>query len=101
MQETQVQFLIQEDPTCVRATKPVPQPLSSFSRAGEPQLLKPAHLESVLRNKRSRGNERLKHHHRGLESSPQFTTTREKPTDSNKDPVQPKKITVNSYILFT
>ena len=46
-----------------------PQLLSLRSRAREPQLLKPAHLEPVLRNKRSHGNE--------------------KPAHSNKDPMQP------------
>ena len=46
-----------------------PQLLSLCSRAHEPQLLKPAHLELVLRNKRSHHNE--------------------KPTRSNEGPTQP------------
>ena len=41
MQETQVQSLIQEDPSCLRATKPsAPQLLSLYSGAQELQLLK-------------------------------------------------------------
>ena len=39
-----------------------PQLLSLHSRAREPQLLKPAHLEPVLRNKRSHRNEKSTHH---------------------------------------
>ena len=38
-----------------------PQLLSLHSRAREPQLLKPAHLEPVLRNKRSHRNEKPAH----------------------------------------
>ena len=38
------------------------QLLSLSSRAREPQLLKPAHLEPVLRNKRSHRNEKPTHH---------------------------------------
>ena len=43
MQGTQVRALVQEDPTCQGATKPVHQPqlLSLHSRAREPQLLSP------------------------------------------------------------
>ena len=40
----------------------VPQLLSPRSRAREPQLLKPACLEPVLRNKRSHCNEKPVHH---------------------------------------
>ena len=39
-----------------------PQLLSLHSRAREPQLLKPAHLEPVLRNKRSHCNEKPAQH---------------------------------------
>ena len=39
----------------------VPQLLSLCSRALEPQLLKPARLEPVLRNKRSHCNEKPAH----------------------------------------
>ena len=42
-----------------------PQLLSLRSRTHEPQLLKPAHLETVLCNKRSHRNE--KHVHRNEE----------------------------------
>ena len=49
MQGTRVQALVREDPSYCRATKPV----CHNYRACVPQLLKPAHLEPVLRNKRS------------------------------------------------
>ena len=39
-----------------------PQLLSLRSRALEPQLLKPARLEPMLRNKRSHCNEKPAHH---------------------------------------
>ena len=39
-----------------------PQLLSLRSRACEPQLLKPAHLEPMFRSKRSHHNEKLMHH---------------------------------------
>ena len=39
VQGTWVRSLVWEDPTCGRATKPVPQLLSLRSRAREPQLL--------------------------------------------------------------
>ena len=61
MQGTWVWFLVQEDSTCLRATKPVYH--SYWARALEPesrncwarvlQLLKAAHQEPVLPNKRS------------------------------------------------
>ena len=54
MQGTQVQALVREDPTCRGATKPMNH--NYWARA--PQLLKPARLEPVLRNKRSRCNEK-------------------------------------------
>ena len=70
MQGTQVQALVQEDPTCRGATKPMchnywaytPEPTSHNCWAHVPQLLKPAHLEPMLRNKRSHHNEKLAHH---------------------------------------
>ena len=62
MQGTRVQALAWEDPACCGATKPVPQLLSLCSRAREPQLLKPAHLEPMLCNKRSHRNEMPVHH---------------------------------------
>ena len=39
-----------------------PQLLSLRSRAREPQLLKPKHLEPMLRNKRSHRSEKPVHH---------------------------------------
>ena len=65
MQETQVQALVQEDPICRGATKPVRhnywayalEPASHNYWARVPQLLKPARLEPVLHNKRSHHDE--------------------------------------------
>ena len=61
MQGTQVQALVQEDHTCCGATKPMRhgywacalEPASHNYWAQVPQLLKPANLEPVLRNKSS------------------------------------------------
>ena len=69
MQETQVQALVREDPTCLRATKPVRhnywacalEPASHNYWARVPQLLKPVRLEPVLCNKRSHHNEKPSH----------------------------------------
>ena len=66
MQETWVRALVQEDPTRRSATKPVShnywacalEPRSQSYQARVPQLLKPAHLEPVLHNKRSHRNEK-------------------------------------------
>ena len=66
MQGTQVQALVREDPTCHGATKPVChkywacalEPMNHNYWARAPQLLKPARLEPVLCNKRSRCNEK-------------------------------------------
>ena len=70
MQGRRVRALGREDPTCCRATKPVRhnywayalEPASRNYWAHVPQLLKPAHLEPVLRNKRSHRNEKPAHH---------------------------------------
>ena len=64
-QGTRVRALVQEDPTCRGATKPMNhnywacalQPMSQNYWAHVPQLLKPAHQEPVLHNKRSHCNE--------------------------------------------
>ena len=69
MQGTQVRALVREDPTCRGATKPVHhncwacvlEPASHNYWAHVPQLLKPARLEPVLRNKRSHCNEKPMH----------------------------------------
>ena len=57
---TRVRALVQEDPTRCRATKPV----CHNYWAREPQLLKPARLEPVLRNKRRHRNEKPTHRNR-------------------------------------
>ena len=69
MQETRVRALVQEDPTCHGATKPMHhnywartlEPTSHNYWACVPQLLKPARLEPALRNKRSHHNEKPSH----------------------------------------
>ena len=69
MQRTWVQALVQEDPTCHGATKPVChnywacalEPASHNYWSRGPQLLKPARLEPMLRNKRSHHNEKPVH----------------------------------------
>ena len=59
----QVQALVQKDPTYRGATKPMRHNLWGLrSRAHEPQLLKPARLEPMLRNKRSHCSEKPAHH---------------------------------------
>ena len=57
MQGTRVQALVQEDPTCRGATKPV----SHNYWARVLQLLKPERLEPMLCNKRSHHNEKPVH----------------------------------------
>ena len=62
VQGTRVRALVQQDPTCRRATKPVHhnywacalEPASHNYWAHVPQLLKPVRLEPMLHNKRSR-----------------------------------------------
>ena len=59
MHETRVPSLVQEDPTCLGAAKPpCTTTIKPGSRAQEPQLLKPEHLEPVLCNKGSHCNEK-------------------------------------------
>ena len=70
MQGTRVRALVREDPTCRGATKPVRhsywacalEPASHNYWARVLQLLKPARLEPVLRNKRNHCNEKPAHH---------------------------------------
>ena len=69
MQGTRVRTLVQEDPTCHGATKPVHhncwacalEPVSHKYWDHVPQLLKLTRLEPVLRNKRSHRNEKPAH----------------------------------------
>ena len=69
IQGTQFRALVWEDPTCCGATKPVHhnywacalEPTSHNYWARVLQLLKPAHLEPTLRNKRSHCNEKPVH----------------------------------------
>ena len=68
MQGTRVRALVQEDPTCRGATKP----MRHNYWAHVPQLLKPARLEPVLHNKRSHDNEKPVHHNKEWPRSPQL-----------------------------
>ena len=69
MQGTWVRALVQKDPTCRGATKPVRhndcacalEPASHNYWARMLQLLKPVRLEPVLHNKRSHHNEKPAH----------------------------------------
>ena len=69
MQGTWVRTLVWEDPTCRGATRPVRhnywacalEPASHNYWAHVPQLLKPTHLEPMLRNKRSHSKEKPAH----------------------------------------
>ena len=89
MQGTRVQALVREDPICRGATKPVChnywacalEPVSHNYWARVLQLLKPAHLEPMLRNKRSHHNE--KPTHRNEEQRP-LAATRESPHTATK-----------------
>ena len=95
MQGTWVQALVQEDPTCRRAAKPMRhsywacalEPASHSYQAHARQLLKPARLQPVLRNKWSHRNEKPMHSN---EEQPPLATSRRKPVHSNEDPTQPK-----------
>ena len=89
MQGTRVRALVREDPTCRRATKPVCrnylacvlEPTSHNYRAHVPQLLKPVHLEPVLRNKRGHCNEKPAQRN---EEQPPLAATRESPQAATK-----------------
>ena len=63
MRGTQVQALVQEDPACCGATKPVHH--NYWAHA--PQLLEPVCLEPVLRNRRGH---RMRSPHTAAKSSP-------------------------------
>ena len=77
MQGTLVRSLLGEDPTCHGATKPVHH--NYWPHA--PELLKPARLEPVVRNKRSHHNEKPVHHN---EEWPPLAATRESPRTATK-----------------
>ena len=89
MQGTRVQALVLEYPTCHGAAKPMHrnywacalEPASHSYWARVPQLLKPACLEPVLCNKRSRDNEKPAHRN---EEWPPLAATRESPQAETK-----------------
>ena len=72
MQGIRVRALVQEDPTCHGATKPLRhnyqactlEPVCHNYWAYVSQLLKPARLEPMLRNKRSHHKEKPAHHNK-------------------------------------
>ena len=75
MQGIWVQSLIQEDPTCWGATKPVYLNYRTCA------------LESMLHKKRSHRKEKPTLHN---EEQPPLATARESPVHSNEDPANPK-----------
>ena len=81
MQGTQVRFLVQEDSTCYRATKP----LHHIFCARALWLPKHTSLEPVLSNRRSHYNQKPTH---SKEQPPALQDQRE-PVQSNTDPGQP------------
>ena len=93
-QGTRVRALVREDPTCRGATKPVRHNCSALV----PQLLKPAHLESVLHNKRSHLNEKPVHRNK---EQPPLTATRESPHAATKTQCsQKRKLKKKKCIAF-
>ena len=96
MQETWVQSLSWEDPTCCGATKPLHH--NHWACALEPErhnywsvcALEP--VEPAL-HKKSHRNEKPAHHN---QSSPDSTQLEKRP-HSNEDPAQPK---INTSIIF-
>ena len=96
MQGTRVRSLVQEDPTCRRATEPMHhnywacalELMSHNYWARMLQLLKPVRLEPVLHNKRSHRNEKPAHHN---EEQPSLATTRESPRAAMKTQHSQKK----------
>ena len=94
MQGTQVRALVQEDPACRGATKPVHhnylacalEPASHNYWARVPQLLKPAHLEPMLCNERPPQWEAHALQRRVAPAHRNYG----KPMRSNEEPMQPK-----------
>ena len=80
MQGTRVWALVWEDPTCLGATKPMHHNYWACTLeltrhnywAHVSQLLKTAHLEPMLRNKRSHLNEKAAHRNESSPCSPQL-----------------------------
>ena len=97
MQGTRVRALVQEDPTCRGATKPVHhnywacalEPASHNYWARVLQLLKPVRLEPVLYNKRSHCNEKPAHCN---QEEPPLAATRESPHAAMKTQCSQKQI---------
>ena len=106
IQGTWVWSLVQEDPTCCGATKPVChnywacalEPTSHNYWARMPQLLKPACLEPMLRNKRSHRKEKTVHCN---EEQPSFAATRESPRTATKTQRSQKKKKKSMYHNIT
>ena len=86
MREKWVRFLVQEDPTCCRATGLCPTTIDP--RAWDPHLLKPSSPRAQPQQQENRTLQ--------IESSPHVPKL-EKSPHSNKDPAQPK---INTEIIF-
>ena len=90
-QETQVRYLVREDSTCLRATRPMCRNYwACVSQLLKPtfQILNPAHLEPVLCNKKNHRNEQSKHWNR--DETP-LTTTRQSLHKKQQKPSAAKK----------
>ena len=89
MQGTRVRALVREDPSCGRAAGPVHhnywvcalEPASHNCWAPALQLLRPAHLEPVLHNKRGQRNEKPTHR---IKEWPSLAATGESPRTATK-----------------
>ena len=96
MQGTRVQSLVWEDPTGRGETRPMhrkcwasaPEPTGCSYWAQVPRLLKPAHLQPVLCNKRRRRSEKPTHHN---QEKPPLATTRERPRKATKTQLSQNK----------
>ena len=99
MQGTQVQSLVEEDPTCYGATKPTChnywvhalEPGNCNYRAHVLQLRRPEHLEPVRHDKRSHRNEKPT---QGNKEQPLRTATRENSHNNKEKHDQKKKKSV-------
>ena len=105
VQETQVRSLVQEDPTCCRAARPMCHNFGACAlEPGSCSYWSSSALEPVLRNKGSCWDEKPSHH---TEESPLLDTAREKPVQQLRSSTAKneylKKINmeiINKIVLF-
>ena len=81
MQETRVQSLVQEDPTCHGATKPMRHYWACALEPGTQSYWNQLTLEPALRSWRSYCNEKSAHCN---EEEPPLAAAREKPTQQQR-----------------